>query len=99
MEIAKEVLPSGELKWIRLLKQWGRHETDRLGPTRKFVAEAVNDSGAVLKIRDWGYTTVGEMCSWADHIHDSGAFGLPGRLLVCITALVPLVSYVTALPT
>jgi uncharacterized iron-regulated membrane protein len=103
--IAKEFLPAGELKWIGLPQQADEAFQIGLrqpGEVRSTSGESIvwldQYSGAVLKVRDWRRITAGEtFLAWLFPLHNGEAFGVPGRILVCITGLVPLVLYVTAL--
>lgn len=55
-------------------------------------------SGAVLRVQDWQRFTGGELfLAWLFPLHNGEAFGLTGRWLVCVTGLMPLILYVTAL--
>lgn len=103
--VAKEIFPVGELKWIGLPQhadevfQVGLRQP---GEVRRTSGESIvwldQYSGAVLKVRDWRLLTSGEtVLAWLFPLHNGEAFGLPGRIIVFIGGLVPLVLYVTAL--
>lgn len=54
-------------------------------------------SGDLLAVRDWARFTAGEtFVAWMFPLHNGEAFGLPGRVVVCLSGLVPLVLYGTA---
>lgn len=55
-------------------------------------------SGELLAVRDWDEFTAGEtFVAWMFPLHNGEAFELPGRVVVCMSGLVPLVLYVTAM--
>jgi uncharacterized iron-regulated membrane protein len=55
-------------------------------------------SGEILAVRDWAAFTAGEtFVAWMFPLHNGEAFDLPGRVVVCLSGLIPLVLYVTAI--
>lgn len=103
--IARTVFPDATPMWIGL----PQHERDSYsvglrqpgevrqagGQTEVWIDQY---SGAVRRVQDWREFTRGEtLLSWLFPLHNGEAFGLTGRWLVCITGIMPLILYVTAL--
>ena len=63
-------------------------------PSRRFPHSLLwlhAQTGAVLAVRDARQLPAGDaVLAWVHPLHNGEAFGLPGRVLVCITGLVPL---------
>ena len=103
--VADRVFPGAELRWVATpdgpegyyaveKRQDGEANVRR--PRSKVWVDQYN--GEILKIEDPNAFTAGEtFLNLVWPLHNGEALGLPGRILVCATGLVPLVLYVTGL--
>ncbi|MGQ0592973.1 MAG: PepSY-associated TM helix domain-containing protein [Gammaproteobacteria bacterium] len=103
LAIAERLFPDGELVMMKLppdgpegVYAVGKRAPDEVGswPYRHVWIEQY--SGAVLHVQDPHHGTAGDkFLEWQFPLHTGEAFGLPGRILVCIAGFVPAVLYTT----
>ncbi len=103
--IARDTFPNAQVMWLGLPQN--AHDTFAVGlrqPEEVRQAGGQSEvwidqySGAILRVQDWQDFTVGELfLAWLFPLHNGEAFGLTGRWLVCVTGLMPLILYMTAL--
>lgn len=108
--VAGRVFPDGEPKWIALPSRPDGTYTVLMRRANGSIAEWFNKSmgasavvvdqysGKVLAVRDSNRRSAGESLldvQWAFHYGE--ALGLPGRILWCVTGIVPLFLYVTGI--
>lgn len=101
--IARREFLQGELRWIETPGAVGKPISVRFHipgePGRRFPRAQVwidPSSGAVLQVRDPRAGSAGDgFMAWMHPLHNGEAFGLGGRLLVCIAGLLPAVMLVT----
>lgn len=103
VSIAKSQFPESELKWIETpknptgsyrinLRQAGE-PSPRFPKTNVWIDQY---NGTILSVRDVKYDSAGDtFLRWLHPLHSGEAFGLTGRIIVCISGFVPLVLYIT----
>lgn len=102
---AGRVFPEGQTVWVETPA--GPQGTWRVNlrlpgdPGRRFPHSHVwvdQYSGAVLAVRDTRRDSAGDvLLNWMHPLHSGEAFGLPGRLLIFVAGLLPLLLAVTGL--
>lgn len=103
--IAQRTFPDANVMWIgfpsRPLDVFtvGLRQPGEVGETEGQSQVWIDQySEAVLRIQDWRTFTKGEtFVAWLFPLHNSEAFGLPGRWIVFLTGFVPPILYVIAL--
>ncbi|WP_341327911.1 PepSY-associated TM helix domain-containing protein [Methylotuvimicrobium sp. KM2] len=103
--IADRVFPYGELRWLATpdgpggvyaIEKRQAGEANRRRPRSKVWIDQY--SGEILAVEDPQLFSAGETffnLMWP--LHNGEAFGLPGRVLWCMTGLAPLILYVTGI--
>ncbi len=103
--VAKDRLPSGEVKWIGLPQQPRdafqvglRQPEEPRYTSGESIVWVDQYSSAILHVRDWRTLMAGDrFLAWLFPLHNGEAFGLAGRWIVFVSGFIPLVLYVTAL--
>jgi uncharacterized iron-regulated membrane protein len=100
---AEKVFPEGRLHWVLLpsgddgVYVIGKQSESEPNRTKTFRNVGVDRySGRVLQTQDRDDFTAGEkLLEWLFPLHCGEAFGVPGRALVALTGLAPLILYVS----
>lgn len=103
IETAQEIFPGATLRWIetpgRGHPAWRVQMAQASEPGQRFPRSQVwvdAQSGAVLAVRDPRRNTSADtLMDWLHPLHNGEAFGLPGRIAVCIAGLLPLIAFAT----
>lgn len=104
LAIAEHLFSDGELVIMRLpivgsegVYDIGKRAPDEVGDSWPYRRVWIDQySGEVLHLQDPHHGTAGDKFEeWQFPLHTGEAFGLPGRILVCIAGLVPIVLYIT----
>lgn len=101
--IARSRFPGRELRWVESPSLEGGawrvvlHQPDE--PSRRFPRSQVwvhPESGAIVAVRDAAQDGGGDtVLNWLHPLHNGEAFGMTGRVLMCIAGLLPAVLFVT----
>jgi len=87
--------PQGEQDVYRIVKK-APEEINQTRPSRTLWLDQY--SGKILQEREPAKNAAGDtLLQWLYPLHSGEAFGLTGRILICISGLVPAVLYVTGL--
>lgn len=105
VHIARQRFPDAQVKFIMLANDpdavfsVGMRKPKEVLKTGGSSAVWIDQySGELLAVRDWDEFTAGEtFVAWMFPLHNGEAFEWPGRVVVCLSGLVPLVLYVTAM--
>lgn len=103
--IARAHFPGAEVRWIETTGAGNTPISVRLHqafePGRRFPRTQVwldAADGRVLALRDPASNSGGDsVLDWLHPLHNGEALGLPGRIVVCIGGLVPLLLFVTGI--
>jgi uncharacterized iron-regulated membrane protein len=103
LEIARQVFPDAELRWVETSGVQGRPISLRFyragEPGRRFARNQVwidPGTGAILAVRDTRQDSAGDrFMDWMHPLHNGEAFGLAGRALAVVGGLLPAVLLVT----
>jgi uncharacterized iron-regulated membrane protein len=105
VDIAQQQFPTANVKWIETpdgitgsyrinLRQQGE-------PSQRFPKTNVwldQYSGEILAVRDIHNDSAGDIfLRWLHPLHSGQAFGLTGRIIVCISGLLPIILFVTGI--
>ena len=105
VDIAQQQFPTASVKWIETpdgitgsyrinLRQHGE-PSQRFPKTNVWVDQY---SGNILAIRDMYKDSAGDtFLRWLHPLHSGQAFGLTGRIIVCISGLLPIILFVTGI--
>lgn len=98
-------LPGGSLRWLETpagaegvyrVNIWQPGDPGRRFPRSNVWVDAY--SGVVLAVRDWQGNSAGDtFLAWQHPLHNGEAFGMPGRILVCLGGLLPALLWTTGL--
>tara|TARA_R110001583_G_scaffold41891_1_gene133122 strand:- start:15844 stop:16980 length:1137 start_codon:yes stop_codon:yes gene_type:complete len=105
VNIAQQQFPTANVKWIETpdgitgsyrinLRQHGE-PSERFPKTNVWLDQY---TGEILAIRDVYKDSVGDtFLRWLHPLHSGQAFGLTGRIIVCISGLLPIILFVTGI--
>ncbi len=101
--IGQARFPDARVKWIETpngptgsyrINLWQQGEPSRRFPKTNVWIDQY--TGYVLSVRDVKHDSAGDtFLRWLHPLHSGQVLGLPGRILVCLSGVIPLVLYVT----
>jgi len=105
VSLAQQQFPTAAVKWIETPDGPGGSYRVNLRqdgePSQRFPKTNVwldQYSGEILAIRDIEQDSAGDtFLRWLHPLHSGQAFGLTGRIIVCISGLLPLILFVTGI--
>ncbi|KKN61395.1 hypothetical protein LCGC14_0522070 [marine sediment metagenome] len=103
VRMALKQFPEAELRWVespgKYKNSWRIILYQQGEPSRRFPRTQVwinAQSKQIMAVRDGLNETAGDtLLNWLHPLHNGEVFGLPGRIIVFITGLLPLILFIT----
>ncbi len=103
VDIAQQQFPTANVKWIEtpdgIMGSYRINLRQQGEPSQRFPKTNVwldQYSGKILAVRDVYKDSAGDtFLRWLHPLHSGQAFGLTGRIIVCISGLLPIILFVT----